>query len=238
VYGTRINVPDYMVADGTTYRLISDHLGSVRLVVDATTGVVAQRLDYDEFGNVTSNTNAGFQPFGFAGGLYDADTGLVRFGARDYDPEVGRWTAKDPILFEGGDTNLYAYCGNDPVNYVDTDGMLLDSAAAAAATVGTGVSAAAVGAVIGAAAVGVGIGTAINYFAEDAIQDLLEDLFLDDPSDVRKPWQPKKPNRKKQGREPGEKKRKKPGWQPRNPPKEPKRHTPGREHRKPRNLCP
>jgi RHS repeat-associated protein len=68
------------------------------------------------------DTNPGFQPFGFAGGLYDADTGLVRFGARDYDPEVGRWTAKDPLLFDGGDTNLYAYGVNDPVNNQDPRG--------------------------------------------------------------------------------------------------------------------
>ena len=34
---------------------------------------------------------------------------LVRFGARDYDPTIGRWTAKDPIDFAGGDTNLYGY---------------------------------------------------------------------------------------------------------------------------------
>ncbi len=58
---------------------MSDHLGSVRLVVDATTGAIAQRMDYDEFGNVTQDTSPGFQPFGFAGGLYDADAGLVRF---------------------------------------------------------------------------------------------------------------------------------------------------------------
>jgi RHS repeat-associated protein len=49
-----------------------------------------QRIDYDEFGVVTNDNNAGFQPFGFAGGLYDADTKLVRFGARDYDAEAGR----------------------------------------------------------------------------------------------------------------------------------------------------
>ncbi|MFZ1827466.1 MAG: RHS repeat-associated core domain-containing protein [Candidatus Competibacteraceae bacterium] len=60
------------------------------------------------------DTNPGFQPFGFAGGLYDQDTGLVRFGARDYDPETGRWTAKDPILFAGGDANLFAYVAAIP----------------------------------------------------------------------------------------------------------------------------
>ena len=49
-------------------------------------------------------------------------TQLIRFGARDYDPETGRWTAKDPILFAGGDTNLYGYVINDPVNWVDPEG--------------------------------------------------------------------------------------------------------------------
>jgi RHS repeat-associated protein len=77
--------------------------------VESETGEVAQRLDYDAFGRVLLDTNPGFQPFGFAGGLYDADTGLVRFGARDYDPEIGRWTAKDPILFGGGQGNVYVY---------------------------------------------------------------------------------------------------------------------------------
>jgi len=125
VYGTRTNVPDYLTRNGVTYRLIGDHLGSVRLVVDTTTGAVAQRLDYDEWGNVSQNTNAGFQPFGFAGALYDASTGLARFGARDYDPVGGRWTAKDPILFAGGDENLYGYVVADPVNLVDPSGNVL-----------------------------------------------------------------------------------------------------------------
>jgi RHS repeat-associated protein len=124
VYGTRSNVPDYMIKSGVTYRIITDQAGSVRLVVDAATGNIAQRIDYDEFGVVLNDTNPGFQPFGFAGGLYDTQTGLTRFGARDYDAQTGRWTAKDPILFDGGDSNLYVYCLNDPLNQIDPDGLL------------------------------------------------------------------------------------------------------------------
>jgi len=123
VYAGGSNVPADMIRGGVTYRIIKDHLGSVRLVVDVSTGQVAQRMDYDEFGLVLTDTNPGFQPFGFAGGLYDKDTGLVRFGARDYDAQTGRWTAKDPILFAGGDTNLYGYVLNDPINFIDPEGL-------------------------------------------------------------------------------------------------------------------
>jgi len=123
VYGSRINVPDYMMRGGVVYRIVSDHLGSPRLVVNASSGEVVQRMDYDEFGRVLNDTNPGFQPFGFAGGIYDRDTGLVRFGARDYDPETGRWTAKDPVLFLGGQLNLYGYVASDPVNWVDPYGL-------------------------------------------------------------------------------------------------------------------
>lgn len=122
VYASRLHVPDYMVRGGETYRIISDHLGSPRLVVNTVTGQVEQRIDYDEFGRVIADTNPGFQPFGFAGGLYDHDTGLVRFGLRDYDPATGRWTTRDSILFAGGSTNLYTYVNNDPVNLIDVDG--------------------------------------------------------------------------------------------------------------------
>ena len=108
VYGEDANVPEYMVSGGNSYRLIRDQVGSVKLVVDSS-GTVAQRIDYDEFGNVLADSAPGFQPFGFAGGLRDAHSGLVRFGARDYDPVSGRWTTKDPIRFNGGATNLYTY---------------------------------------------------------------------------------------------------------------------------------
>ncbi|MFT4579436.1 MAG: RHS repeat-associated protein [Nitrospinales bacterium] len=123
VYGSRANSPDFIIKGGSTYRIISDHLGSPRLVVNVATGMPVQMLDYDVWGNVIADTNPGFQPFGFAGGLYDASTKLTRFGARDYDPQTGRWTSKDPIGFEGGDTNLFGYVLQDPVNLLDPDGL-------------------------------------------------------------------------------------------------------------------
>jgi len=123
VYATGANVPDFMIKGGVTYRIIKDHLGSPRLVVDIATNTVIQQMNYDVWGKVIQDSNPGFQPFGYAGGLYDRDTKLVRFGARDYDAETGRWTAKDPIGFAGGDTNLYGYVVNDPVNWVDPLGF-------------------------------------------------------------------------------------------------------------------
>src|SRR6185436_10359240 len=116
--------PEFMLRGGVPFRFVKDHVGSVRLVVNAATSVVAQRLDYDEFGKVLQDTAPGFQPFGFAGGLYDPDTSLVHFGARDYDAEIGRWVNKDPTGFEGG-SNFYAYCGDDPINNVDPTGTVI-----------------------------------------------------------------------------------------------------------------
>jgi len=123
LYAEKGNVPSEIIMGAKRYRVISDHLGSVRAVVDIDDGTVKQEMDYGVWGNVTRDTNPGFQPFGFAGGIYDPDTKLTRFGARDYDAETGRWTAKDPIHFNGGDPNLYGYVANDPVNFVDPTGL-------------------------------------------------------------------------------------------------------------------
>ena len=122
IYGDKSHVPSYMHRGGINYKFITNEQGSVRHVVNATTGDIEQDIIYNEFGLVTEDSNPDFQPFGFAGGIYDSDTNLTRFGVRDYDAETGRWTAKDPILFEGGDSNLYGYTFNDPVNLIDPNG--------------------------------------------------------------------------------------------------------------------
>jgi RHS repeat-associated protein len=123
VYGSRLNVPDYMLKGGSVYRLITDHPGSVRLVVDTATGTVAQWAKYDEWGVVTADSGAGFQPFGYAGGMVDVSSELVRFGFRDLDTRHGLWTATDPIGFAGGSLGLYQYAYGDPINHYDPSGL-------------------------------------------------------------------------------------------------------------------
>jgi len=122
IYATRPNIPAYMIKQGIIYRIVSDQLGSVRLVINVNNGSIVQRIDYDEFGRALQNTNPDFQPFGYAGGIYDKDTKLVRFGARDYDSELGRWILKDPIRFEAKSSNLFSYTFSDPVNFIDANG--------------------------------------------------------------------------------------------------------------------
>jgi RHS repeat-associated protein len=123
VYASSPNEPDYVVKSGTKFRIVKDQLGSVRLVINVATGAVAQMMRHDAWGNVLQDSNPGFVPFGFAGALYDPDTGLSRFGARDYDPKTGRWTAKDPMGFGGNQRNVFAYVGGDPINATDRTGL-------------------------------------------------------------------------------------------------------------------
>ncbi|MEZ4253786.1 MAG: RHS repeat-associated core domain-containing protein [Polyangiales bacterium] len=131
LYGTQAHVPDLVVevrgpgaADDVVYRVVTDQVGSVRRLVNVETGAVAASFDYSPFGVLEREEGslAARFPFRFAGGLWDGDTGLVRFGARDYDPRVGRWTAKDPILWGGGQANLYEYVSSSPVRFFDPAG--------------------------------------------------------------------------------------------------------------------
>jgi RHS repeat-associated protein len=113
-----------MIRGGSTYRIITDHVGSPRLVVDALSGAIVQKIEYDEWGRLVGDSNPEFQPFGFAGGLNDAMTLLVQFGARSYDALTGRWVSKDSILIQSANQNLFVYSNNDPVNFSDPSGLL------------------------------------------------------------------------------------------------------------------
>jgi RHS repeat-associated protein len=123
-YASRVNVPDYVQRGTTSFRVISDEVGSPLYVVAASSSSnVPFRATYDAFGQVVGS-GLDWMPFGFAGGLYDPDTGLLRFGARDYDPLTGRWLSKDPSGIAAGGVNLYAYAMNDPINRIDPKGRI------------------------------------------------------------------------------------------------------------------
>lgn len=104
------------------YALGYDQVGSLRAVAD-TTGTLIKLVQYDSFGNVLHDTAPWLHlPIGFAGGAVDRDTGLVRFGRRDYDPHPGRFTAPDPLGYTGRDPDLYEYAVDDPINVIDPTG--------------------------------------------------------------------------------------------------------------------
>ncbi|WP_438444213.1 fibronectin type III domain-containing protein [Gorillibacterium sp. sgz5001074] len=110
--------------EGVRYYVITDSVGTPLRVVDAE-GRVVKQLRYDSYGALLHDSNPGFRlDIGFAGGLADDASGLVRFGFRDYDPVSGRWTARDPILFDSQQGNLYAYVNNNPTTWRDPCGLL------------------------------------------------------------------------------------------------------------------
>lgn len=163
VYASGTACPDFMLRGGRSYFFVKNAQGSPILIVDADSGEIAQRLRYDALGRVVEDTSPGFQPFGFAGGIYDSDTGLVRFGFRDYDPETGVWTGRDPMLHMGGSLNFYAYCDGDPVNRTDFSGLAFNGwakagIAAAGLLIAGGIVAGLVaGGALAALAAGIGI---------------------------------------------------------------------------------
>jgi RHS repeat-associated protein len=127
IYGTKNNVPDSVVRGGSTYRIVTDQLGSPVLAINTTSSSdIPFQAIYSAWGERTLVTGAeDWMPLGFAGGIYDPDTKLARYGAQDYGATIGRWVSKDPIQFRGGSSDLYGYVLNDPVNLSDPWGQVV-----------------------------------------------------------------------------------------------------------------
>ena len=114
---------------GANYYPLTDIQGTVWGYVDSANNVVA-RWQYDAWGNVVdedvSVAALATLRYRFQGRELSAATGLVHFRNRWFDCETGRWLSKDPIRLSGG-LNLYAFCGNDPVNCTDSLGLKKDN---------------------------------------------------------------------------------------------------------------
>ena len=116
---------------GATYYPLTDIQGTVWGYVDEYNNIVA-RWTYDAWGNVLSEYIAPSASvlaqirYRFQGREWSAATGLVNFRMRWYDAETGRWLSKDPIGLSGG-LNLYAFCGGDPMSFIDPGGLDKDA---------------------------------------------------------------------------------------------------------------
>ena len=109
---------------GGTYYYLTDDLGSVLKVVDSS-GSIKNSYYYDPYGNSLNKSETVGNPWQYASGYFDANTGLYKFGTRYYDPQLGRWTQKDPIgssVGKIGSDNPYVYAGNVPNMQVDPSG--------------------------------------------------------------------------------------------------------------------
>ena len=112
-----------MERGGAVYYYLTDHLGSVRQVVDAA-GNTVNRYEYDSYGRRTVAQEQIANPFSYTGREYDAESGLYFYRARYYDAQIGRFISEDPLGLAGGDPNFYSYVRNNPVNLVDPSGLL------------------------------------------------------------------------------------------------------------------
>jgi RHS repeat-associated protein len=108
---------------GTTAWYLTDNLGSVRDIVN-TSGNELDHIVYDSFGNIVTETNATNRDrFKFAGMEWDAAIGQYYDHARYYGSSAGRFETQDPTGFAAGDTNLYRYVANSPVDSLDRSGL-------------------------------------------------------------------------------------------------------------------
>jgi len=122
-----------LVRDNAEYSVVTDALGSVRLVLNSD-GSTVSSFQYDAWGNLLSSSSDGLpggMPYTFVGGLgvrRDEGSGLIWMRARWYDPTLQRFVSRDAL----GGTNRYAYANNAPSNFTDPSGLIVDIGGAAA----------------------------------------------------------------------------------------------------------
>ena len=103
--------------EGKPYATTIDVQNTIRQIIDYKTGEVAFENSCDAFGNGITDKI----PYAYVGKRYDASTGLVYFGKRFYDPNLGRWLTQDPAG-PIDHSNLYQYVYNNPYKFQDPNG--------------------------------------------------------------------------------------------------------------------
>ena len=107
-----------------------DHLGSVRVITNGS-GTVIEQNDYypfggrHTFGQNYTQTSTNRYKFNGKEVQTTGNLGLLDYGARMYDPAIGRWTAQDPLSEKYYSFSAYNYCVNNPVMFVDPDGRVV-----------------------------------------------------------------------------------------------------------------
>ena len=101
----------------------TDHLGSSNYITD-TSGEVYQHNEYFPYGEtfVEERNGAEYTNYLFSGKELDAETGLYYFGARYHDPRTSVFFGADPMVDKYPGISPYAYCGNNPIRFIDPDG--------------------------------------------------------------------------------------------------------------------
>lgn len=122
VGGSAVSPPLLGVEADRTLLLAVDQRGTVRLVIDAATGVVVDERVHDHWGRLMRRVGESEVPFGWGCGLLDTSPGVVHFPARSYSADLMRFLSRDPLLHRGGSTNLYAFAEGDPINRHDPTG--------------------------------------------------------------------------------------------------------------------
>ena len=125
LYGPQENqvLAEEALGDSTVKWALSDHLQSVRDVVDDS-GAVLDHIVYDNFGGVQSQTDASAATRSlYTGAPQDSETGLIYLHRRYYDATTGRFVSQDPAGFAAGDDNLYRYVANAPLTASDPSGL-------------------------------------------------------------------------------------------------------------------